>query len=89
MYEENKIEEAEKEKKKLEQFQRNRHSEFNNKNVIYEPVYFKMKENSLSNDEIYEYKGNYFENREKKQFEKEFDIFMIRENKNKEIIENN
>ena len=36
-----------------------------------------------------EYKGNYFENREKKQFENEFDIFMIRENKNKEIIENN
>jgi hypothetical protein len=48
-----------------------------------------MNENNLSNDEIYEYKGNYFENREKKQFEKEFDIFMIRENKNKEIIENN
>ena len=89
LYEENKIEEAEKEKKKLEQFQRNRHSEFNNNNVIYEPVYFKMKENNLSNDEIYEYKGNYFENREKKQFKKEFDIFMIRENKNKEIIENN
>ena len=84
-YEENKIEEAEKEKKKLEQFQRNRHSEFNEKNIIYEPVYFKKKENKLSNDEIYEYNGNYFENREKKNFEKEFDIFMIRENKNIEI----
>ena len=89
LYEENKIEEAEKMKKKLEQFQRNRHSDFNNNNFQYEPVYFKKCQNSLSNDEIYQYKGGYFESREKKNFKGEFDIFMIRENKNIEIVVNN
>jgi hypothetical protein len=87
LYEQNNIQEAEKIKKKLEQFQRNRHKQILNQN--YEPVYFKKKHNILSNDDVYEYKGNYFQSRKNQNFKGEFDIYMIRENKNVDVEGNN
>ena len=86
-YELGNIDEAIKLRQIIEDNQRSRHKQFEEKKIVYEPFYFNNIFNDNSNDFVYVYKGGYFEDRSENKYrnEKE-DIFDINEKNQKEDI---
>jgi hypothetical protein len=69
------IVQAELEKKKIEERQRERHKDFEVNKIKYEPIYFNDVLDDTTKEYIYLYKGGYWEDRNKGNFSKCFDIF--------------
>ena len=76
-YENGNIDKAIELRKVIEQKQRLRHKQFEEDKVIYEPVYFKNVFDEESEDYVYVYNGNYFEERKNGTFIKNEDIFGL------------
>jgi hypothetical protein len=68
IYENGDLEKTEEVKKKLEEKQRVKFKDLEDKKEEYKPKYFKKEKNELSNDEVYVYCGDYFEERKKGDF---------------------
>ena len=76
IYENNDPVKAEEVKKILEEKQRNKIKDLEDKKITYEPKYFKKEKNIISNDEVYVYSGDYFGNRNKGNFGEVENIFQ-------------
>ena len=70
------LELAEKEKKRIEEKQRNRHHYFEENKIKYEPKYFNEVLDSLTNENIYLYKGDYWHDRRMQNFQNLYQIFL-------------
>jgi hypothetical protein len=75
LLEEQDIEKAGEEKHRLEEKQRKTRKEREITKFKYKPLYFDETYDDLTGDLIYKYKGNYFEDRYKGNFEKFYDIY--------------
>jgi len=71
------IELAEKEKKRLEELQRERHKELEVNKIKYEPCYFSEVLDEFTKEHIYLYKGGYWEDRQKNNYSKTSNIFGL------------
>ena len=80
-YENGNVEKAIELRKGIEQRQRLRHKKFEEDKVVYEPVYFKNVFDEESEDYVYVYNGNYFEERKNGMFIKNEDIFGLNDDK--------
>ncbi len=70
------IEAAEKEKKRIEERQRERHKDFEVNKIKYEPIYFNEVMDDVAKECIYLYKGGYWEDRNDGNFKNKcYDIF--------------
>ena len=77
-YELGNIEQATKLRHIIEDNQRSRHRNFEEKKIVYEPFYFNNIFNENSNDFVYVYKGGYFEQRNLNEYENDKeDIFNV------------
>ena len=86
-YELGNIDEAIKLRQIIEDNQRIRHKQFEEKKIVYEPFYFNNIFNDNSNDFVYVYKGGYFEDRNENIYRNEKEnIFDINEKEHKEDI---
>ena len=86
-YELGNIDEAIKLRQIIEDNQRSRHKQFEEKKIVYEPFYFNNIFNDNSNDFVYVYKGGYFEDRNDNKYRNDKEnIFDINEKNNKEDI---
>jgi hypothetical protein len=79
LVEERKLEIADKEKERLENLQRKRHKKFEEEKIKYSPNYFSEVFDEKTNEYIYLFNGQYWEDRRDGKFEKLYDIF---DNKN-------
>lgn len=69
-------------KKEIEEKQRERHKKFDEDKIIYEPIYFKNIFDNSSEDFVYVYKGDYFEERKVGEYPHSVDIFGIQKTEN-------
>ena len=76
-YENGNIDKAIELRTKIEQKQRQRHKQFEEDKITYEPVYFKNVFDEESEDYVYVYNGNYFDERKDGTFIKNEDIFGL------------
>ena len=67
---------AEKEKKRIEDKQRKRHKIFEENKIKYEPKYFNEVMDTFTNENIYLYKGDYWQDRNEGKFEDVYQIFF-------------
>lgn len=66
---------ADKEKKRIEEKQRNRHKIFEENKIKYQPKYFNEVKDTLTNENVYLYKGDYWNDRQDTKFEDISNIF--------------
>ena len=76
-YENGNVEKALEIKNEIEEKQRERHKKFDEDKIIYEPIYFKNIFDNTSEDFVYVYKGDYFEERKTGTYPRVVDIFDI------------
>ena len=67
---------AEKEKKRIEEKQRKRHKIFEENKIKYEPKYFNEVLDTFTNENVYLYKGDYWRDRQNNKFEDVYQIFL-------------
>jgi hypothetical protein len=67
---------AEKEKKRIEDKQRTRHKIFEENRIKYEPKYFNEVLDTFTNEHVYLYKGDYWQDRIEGKFEDVYEIFF-------------
>lgn len=67
---------AEKEKKRIEEKQRSRHKIFEENKIKYEPKYFNEILDNLTNENVYLYRGDYWKDRQNNKFEDVYQIFL-------------
>lgn len=70
------LELAEKEKRRIEDKQRKRHKIFEENKIKYEPKYFNEVLDTFTNEHIYLYKGDYWQDRIEGKFEDVYQIFF-------------
>jgi len=70
------LELADKEKKRIEDKQRNRHKIFEENRIKYEPKYFNEVLDTITNENVYLYKGDYWKDRNEGKFEDVYQIFF-------------
>ncbi|KAI9340771.1 Oxysterol-binding protein-domain-containing protein [Zopfochytrium polystomum] len=75
MYEEGRVDDAEKEKQRLEQKQREYRKRLEAEGKRWEPQFFELKPNEGGGEATWTYRGGYWEKREKRAFEPQLDLF--------------
>lgn len=69
------LDKAKSEKQRLEDNQRKRQKEREKNGIVYHPMYFDETYDDITGELIYKYNGNYWDDRNKKNFSKFIDIF--------------